>query len=298
MKTVEKPTINYAALPPENHDVATEKALVQKAQGGDDHAKERLVAGHMKMLRGIAKKYARLLQVDAHAEKDLFQAAVAALMVAIDKHDGREARLSAFAHTTVKKAALKALSDANRAIAPRGWRVERDIRRVRAASAYMEDDAQIAKELGLTVERVELLRAVSLATVPLDQPARPGAIDPSPDDERKPDTLAEIQADPTSPKPDVVAELTMVLADMPNVLTETERSVLLLHAVAYDWDADAPRYQEVADEMSTGKCQGGEDYESLLRAVTDVRGIKTITRQAVEKTVKRAQKKMRDYYYH
>ncbi len=297
MTKTEKPTINYAALPPEEHDAATEHALVQKAKGGNDHAKESLVAGQMKMLRGVANRYARLLHVDTRAEEDLFQAGVAGLIKAINKHDGREARLGTFAHTAIKKAALQAVSEANRAIGPRGWRVERDIRRVRVASTYMEDDAQIATELGLAVERVELLRAVALATVPLDQPARPGAIDPSPDDDRDPNTLAEIQADPTSPKPDVVAELAMVLADMPKALTATERGVLLLHAVSYDWDADAPRHQEVADELSTGEPNGGEAYGRLLRDVTDARGVKTITRQAVATTVKRAQTKLHDYYY-
>src|SRR5262249_42589456 len=109
--------------------------------------------------------------------------------------------------------------------------------------------------------------------------------------------------------PDTAGELAEVLADMPKILTRREHGVLLLHALSYqhgDHDPEDPTrwidgegaYDEIAGELSTGNAvpDAAKEYQSILDAVTDERGVAPITKQAIQQTVVRAQKKLRAFY--
>src|SRR5262245_5953207 len=108
------------------------------------------------MLRGVAYKYMRLsrslvVDTDLGAEDILYRAAITGLWRAIKRYDlDRGTPLRVFARKAVKKEALRALADANRALGPRGWRVEKLIRQVRALVDCGECDVDIAATLGVS----------------------------------------------------------------------------------------------------------------------------------------------------
>ena len=93
-------------------------------------------------------------------------------------------------------------------------------------------------------------------------------------------------------RPEARVELREVLALTPTILTERECGVLMLHALSVD-DDGVPNYEDIATELSEGKTNGGDYYRSILLAMTRERGVRAISRQAIAKTVKTAQQKLR-----
>jgi RNA polymerase primary sigma factor len=157
------------------HDVV-DATLVRAARSGDRRARERIVARHIGLVRGLAARYRDIgLPLD-----DLVQEGSCGLLDAIDHYDAaRGADFETYARFRVRRAIRNALTDQARLIrlpkqiVERRRAIERATAELTAASGKPPSPADVAALTGLPVASVVEARDATATPVSLDQPVLP-----------------------------------------------------------------------------------------------------------------------------
>ena len=141
-----------------------ERRLIERAQGGDDRARERLVEMNMRLVYSIARRYrCRSLMLD-----DLVQEGAIGLLMAIDRFDmGQGCRLATYATHWIRQSITRAVERGDRLIRL-PVQASGELRQVENARAALQqrlnrepDVDEIAAECGFSSQRVsDLLGAI------------------------------------------------------------------------------------------------------------------------------------------
>jgi RNA polymerase sigma factor (sigma-70 family) len=155
---------------------AKERRLIRAARRGDRGARERIVAAHLGLVRGVASRYRGCgLPFD-----DLVQEGSIGLLEAIDHFDPRRGMsFAAYGRFRVRRAIRNALSDQARLIRLPRHVVERQRllagteERLAAAGGRIPGPAEVAAATGLSLDTVLAARAGDAPPLSLDAPSTP-----------------------------------------------------------------------------------------------------------------------------
>jgi RNA polymerase primary sigma factor len=191
-----------------------EVRLAVRIEAGDPAARQRLVESNLRLVVAIARSF-RASSVEL---LDLIQEGTLGLMRAVERYDWRRGtRFSTYAAWWIRHGVMQALAAGAHpirlpeSVRERVGQVERADRALAAALGRRPTVAEIADELGLTVQQVGEARAAATPVGSLDEPL--GA-----DREA---SYADVIADPNAPDP-----LKTLLDEVPAVDLE-ERLALL-----------------------------------------------------------------------
>jgi RNA polymerase sigma factor (sigma-70 family) len=151
------------------------RKLLRAARRGDRGAQDRLVRGHLPLIRLLARRY----QGSGLPFDDLVQEGALGLLEAIDRYDpARGSDFASFARFRIRRAMRNALTEQGRLIRLPKHVVERRRALDRAearltAAGERPTLARLAAATGLPLETVLATRAATQAPVSLDAPAQP-----------------------------------------------------------------------------------------------------------------------------
>jgi RNA polymerase primary sigma factor len=176
---------------------SAELELVRAAKRGDRAARERVVAGHLGLVRGLATRYRDIgLPLD-----DLVQEGSVGLLDAIDHYDAaRGSDFETYARFRVRRAIRNALTDQARVIrlpkqiVERRRALDRAAAELAAAKGRPATADEIATATGLPVASVLEARNAASSPVSLDQPVLPDG-----------SSLESLVVDAAAPNPEVEA---------------------------------------------------------------------------------------------
>jgi DNA-directed RNA polymerase sigma subunit (sigma70/sigma32) len=156
-----------------------ERTLAERVERGDFQAKTHMVEANLRLVASIVRRYTGR----GMPEKDLFQEGVVGLIRAVEKFDCRKGfKFSTYATLWIRQAIQRALADRGRLIhlpadVSRGMaRIRRTRQALTGALGREATDAEIADELGISAEEVEMLLRYADDPVSLHT-AIPGAED-------------------------------------------------------------------------------------------------------------------------
>jgi RNA polymerase primary sigma factor len=179
-----------------SRDAIHQRRLLRAAGRGDPSARERLVRGHLPLIRSLASRY----QSYGLAFDDLVQEGALGLLDAIDRYDPcRSTSFETYARFRIRRAICDALSEQARLIRLPKHIVERRRALDRAEARLLAigsrvTPAALAAATGLSLEAVLEARAAPLTPMSLDEPAHPDG-----------SALATLVLDPTGNDPEAEA---------------------------------------------------------------------------------------------
>ncbi|XVH00064.1 RNA polymerase sigma factor RpoD [Eubacteriales bacterium KG127] len=221
-----------------------EISLAKKMEQGDEFAKKRLCEANLRLVVSIAKRYVGrgMLFLDLIQEGNL------GLIKAVDKFDYRKGyKFSTYATWWIRQAITRSIADQARTIRIPVHMVETINKLIRVSRQLLQNygreplPEEIAKEMGITVEKVREIQKIALEPVSLETPIG----------EEEDSHLGDFIPDDDAPSPAEAAAFSMLkeqLLEVLDTLTDREKKVLMLRFGIED--GRARTLEEVGREFS------------------------------------------------
>jgi RNA polymerase primary sigma factor len=221
-----------------------EVSLAKKMEEGDNAAKKRLAEANLRLVVSIAKRYVGrgMLFLDLIQEGNL------GLIKAVEKFDNRKGfKFSTYATWWIRQAITRAIADQARTIRIPVHMVETIDKLIRVSRQLLQElgrepqPEEVAKEMGMTLEKVREIIKISQEPVSLETPIG----------EEEDSHLGDFIPDDDAPAPAEAAAFTLLkeqLIDVLDTLTPREEKVLKLR-FGLD-DGRARTLEEVGKEFN------------------------------------------------